>query len=72
MPVSEIGLVHGDDRYRFTIENAYLATELIAFWSLYQATETSVYIDRIRSRIRGKQQANGCYKQTAGKRLQTE
>jgi hypothetical protein len=29
-------------RYRFTIENAYLATELIAFCSIYKRQKTSV------------------------------
>jgi hypothetical protein len=37
-----------------TIENAYLAAQLISFWSVYQAVETSVYIDRIRGRIGGR------------------
>jgi hypothetical protein len=41
--------------YRFTIENAYLATELVAFWSTYQAAEMVVYIDRKRGRLTGKQ-----------------
>src|SRR5256885_1943001 len=29
-------------RYRFTTENAYLATQIIAFGSVYQVAETSV------------------------------
>jgi len=48
-----------------TIENAYLATELIAFCSIYQAAETSVYIDEIRGRT-SKQQTNGCRPSESG------
>jgi hypothetical protein len=46
--------------YRFTIENGYLATELIAFCPIYQAAETSVYMDGNRGRLTSKQQTNGC------------
>ena len=35
-------------RYRFTTESAYLATQIIAFGSVYQMAETSVYIDEIK------------------------
>src|SRR5437764_378323 len=33
-----------------TIEDAYLATQMIAFWSIYRAAEMIVYIDEIRGK----------------------
>ena len=31
-------------KYRFTMENAYLSTEMIAFWFYISTVETNVYI----------------------------
>jgi hypothetical protein len=61
-PITEMGLGtirHANGRPEIS-RNAYLATELIACCSICQAAETSVYIDRKRSRLTSKQQTNGC------------
>src|SRR5947207_2902765 len=43
-------------RYRFTTENAYLATELIAFWVLYIKRQKRTFsMGRTRGRIASKQ-----------------
>jgi hypothetical protein len=43
-----------------TIENAYFATQLIAFCSICQAAENECYVDGKGGRLTDLQQTNGC------------